>query len=400
MLRQLWHHHALRQARIHLASHDHEIVREQIAVSEIAAPTGEENERAQWVAERFEALQLSDVRIDQAGNVIGRRQGRTDGPAVLVCAHLDTVFPRQTRVSVTRLGNRLAGPGIGDNGRGVAAMLALAKVLDGASLATERPVDFIGTTGEEGAGDLRGAKHLFAHAGREAAAAVILDGAGDERIVHRALASRRYRLTFEGPGGHSWTAFGVPNAVHAAAFATARLARITLPTSPRTTLSVGRIGGGISVNSIPDRAWLEVDVRSASGAMISRLDREVREAATAGAMEENARRAPGAIPLTYGIEVIGERPGGETPVDHPLVLAAMEATRLIGRTPELAIASTDANIPISLGIPAVAIGAGGRGGDAHTPGEWFENTEGTLGLSRALGVVVEAAGLREQGALE
>ena len=393
MLRALWHHYALRQARAQLASRDHDIVRDQITVSEIAAPTGEENDRAQWVAQRFEALDLSEVRIDQAGNVIGRRPGRTDGPPVLVCAHLDTVFPRQTRVSVTRLGNRLAGPGIGDNGRGVAAMLAIATAVDGRTLATERPVDFIGTTGEEGAGDLRGAKHLFAHEGREAAAAVILDGAGDERIVHRALASRRYRLSFQGPGGHSWTAFGVPNAVHAAAVATARLARIVLPSTPRTTLSVGRIGGGISVNSIPDRAWLEVDVRSASAAIIARLDREVREAATVGAMEENARRATGAIPLTYGIEVIGERPGGETPVDHPLVLAAMEATRLIGRNPELAIASTDANIPISLGIPAVAIGAGGRGGDAHTPGEWFENTEGTLGLSRALGVVVNAAGL-------
>ncbi|HJU67651.1 MAG TPA: M20/M25/M40 family metallo-hydrolase [Gemmatimonadaceae bacterium] len=393
MLRALWHHYALRQARAQLASRDHAIVGDQIAISEIAAPTGEENERAQWVARRFEALELSDVRIDQVGNVIGRRRGRTDGPPVLVCAHLDTVFPRQTRVSVTRLGNRLAGPGIGDNGRGVAAMLAIATVVDGLTLRTDRPIDFIGTTGEEGAGDLRGAKHLFGHEGRDAAAAVILDGAGDERIVHRALASRRYRLSFQGPGGHSWTAFGVPNAVHAAAVATARLARITLPTNPRTTLSVGRIGGGISVNSIPDHAWLEVDVRSASAAMIARLDREVREAATAGALEENARRAAGAIPLTYGIEVIGERPGGETPVDHPLVLATMEATRLIGRNPELAIASTDANIPISLGIPAVAIGAGGRGGDAHTPGEWFENTEGTLGLSRALGVVVEAAGL-------
>ena len=393
MLRQLWHHRALRHARLQLASRDDDIVREQIAVSEIAAPTGEENERAQWVAQRFESLRLVDVRIDQAGNVIGRRRGKTDGPPVLVCAHLDTVFPRQTRVNVARLGKRLAGPGIGDNGRGVAAMLAIATALDGETLVTEHPVDFIGTTGEEGAGDLRGAKHLFAHEGRDAAAAIILDGAGDERIVHRALASRRYRLTFEGPGGHSWTAFGVPNAVHAAAVATARLARLIVPATPRTTLSVGRIGGGISVNSIPDRAWLEVDVRSASAAVIARLDREVREAAAAGAIEENARRALGATPLTYSVEVIGERPGGETPVDHPLVLSAMEATRLVGRNPELAIASTDANVPISLGIPAIAIGAGGRGGDAHTPGEWFENTEGTLGLSRALGVVVEAAGL-------
>lgn len=394
MLRQLWHHASLRHARLQLASRDNDIVREQIAVSEIAAPTGEENERAEWVARRFEALRLSDVRIDGAGNVIGRRRGKTDAPPVVVCAHLDTVFPRQTRVSVTRLGNRLVGPGIGDNGRGVAAMLAIATALDGQTLATERSVDFIGTTGEEGTGDLRGAKHLFAHDGREAAAAVILDGAGDERIVHRALASRRYRLTFQGPGGHSWTAFGVPNAVHAAAMTTARLARLSLPPTPRTTVSVGRIGGGISINSIPDRAWVEVDVRSASPAMIARLDRDVRDAAIAGALEENGRRAPGAMMLTYAIEVIGERPGGETAVDHSLVLSAMEATRLIGRNPELAIASTDANIPISLGIPAIAIGAGGRGGDAHTPGEWFENTEGTLGLSRALGVVAAAAGLR------
>jgi acetylornithine deacetylase/succinyl-diaminopimelate desuccinylase-like protein len=393
MLRHLWHHAALRQARLQLASRDNDIVREQVTVSEIAAPTGEENERAEWVARRFESLRLVDVRMDGAGNVIGRRPGRTDAPPVVVCAHLDTVFPRQTRVNVTRLGNRLAGPGIGDNGRGVAAMLAIATALDGETLRTERPVDFIGTTGEEGTGDLRGAKHLFARERPDAVAAIILDGAGDERIVHRALASRRYRLTYHGPGGHSWTAFGVPNAVHAAAVTTARLARLDLPTTPRTTVSVGRIGGGISVNSIPDRAWLEVDVRSSSSAMIARLDRDVRDAAASGAAEENARRAPGAAPLTFAVEVIGERPGGETPVDHPLVLATMEATRLVGRTPELAIASTDANIPISLGIPAVAIGAGGRGGDAHTPAEWFENTEGTLGLSRALGVVVSAAGL-------
>jgi acetylornithine deacetylase/succinyl-diaminopimelate desuccinylase-like protein len=393
MLRVLWHHSGLREARLRLAAHDENIVRAQIAVSEIAAPTGEENERAEWVARRFEGVGLREVRIDDAGNVVGRRPGRADVPPVAVCAHLDTVFPRQTRVSVTREGTRLSGPGIGDNGRGVAAMLALATALDGEHLVTERPVDFIGTTGEEGAGDLRGAKHHFAHARCDAVAAIILDGAGDERIVHRALASRRYRLTFTGPGGHSWTAYGVPNAVHAAAVATARLARVPLPATPRTTVSVGRIGGGLSVNSIPERAWVEVDVRSASPTMLHRLDREVRNAAAAGAAEENARRAVGTTALAHAVEVIGERPGGETPPDHPLVLAAMEATRLIGRAPELAIASTDANIPISLGIPAIAIGAGGRGGDAHTPGEWFDNTDGPLGVARALGLVVNAAGL-------
>src|SRR5688500_16350318 len=178
MLRTIWHHHALRQARIDLASRDQDIVREQIAVSEIAAPTGEEDERARWVARRLEALGLRDVRSDEAGIAIGRRPGKTDATPVVVCAHLDTVFPRQMRVSVTRQGNRLRGPGIGDNGRGVAAMLAIATAVDGETLVTERPVDFIGTTGEEGTGDLRGAKHLFATERREVSAAIILDGAG------------------------------------------------------------------------------------------------------------------------------------------------------------------------------------------------------------------------------
>lgn len=391
MLRTTWSHPALERARQWLAQRDADIVREQVTLSEIAAPTGEEGERAAWVAQRFAALRLEDVRIDAAGNVIGRRAGRADGPAVVVAAHLDTVFPRPTRVTVRRLGNRLAGPGIGDNGRGVAGMLAIIAALDDARVLTEHPIDFVGTTGEEGAGDLRGAKHYFGRSPGSIASAIILDGAGDDRIVHRALASRRYRLTFHGPGGHSWTSYGVPNAVHAAAMCTARLARVTLPTSPRTTLSVGRIGGGISINSIPDSAWVDVDVRSASPPLLDRLDRDVREAAAAGAAEENGRRAPGTISLTHAVELIGERPGGETPTDHPLVQATEEATRLIGREPELVIASTDANIPISLGIPAVAIGAGGRGGDAHTPAEWYDNTEGTLGLARAIGVVAEAA---------
>ena len=250
-------------------------------------------------------------------------------------------------------------------------------------------MDFIGTTGEEGAGDLRGAKHLFAHEGGEAAAAIILDGAGDERIVHRALASRRYRLTFHGPGGHSWTAFGVPNAVHAAAVTTARLARLTLPTTPRTTVSVGRIGGGISVNSIPDRAWLEVDVRSSSPAMIARLDREVREAAVAGALEENGHGPPEATMLTYAVEVIGERPGGETAVDTPWC-----SRRWRQRASSVENLSSPSRrrtrTSDQLGIPAVAIGAGGRGG---TPTQASgSRTPRKLGLSRALGVVVAAAG--------
>jgi acetylornithine deacetylase/succinyl-diaminopimelate desuccinylase-like protein len=336
---------------------------------------------------------MADVRTDAAGNVIGRRPGAVGGAPVVICAHLDTVFPRGTALHVRQERRRLVGPGIGDNGRGLAAMLALAEEIDGVRVRTMRPVDFVATVGEEGIGDLRGAKHLFATAAETPAAAVALDGAGDERIVHRALGSRRYRVTFRGPGGHSWAAYGVPNAVHAAGIATAHLAALPLPRTPRTTLSVGRVGGGISVNAIPEEGWLEVDLRSTSPATLARYDREVRAIARTAAEEESARRGIGAPPLSYAVEVIGDRPCGEVPADDPLVLASIEATRLVGREPELATASTDANVPIGHGIPAVAIGAGGRGGDAHTPGEWFDNTDGTVGIARALTIVVAAAGM-------
>ena len=385
-------HVLLSDARRRMTARDAAIVRVQVAVSEIAAPTGEEQRRAAWIARRFTALGLSDIRSDAAGNVIGRRRGVRALPAVAVCAHLDTVFPRGTAVRVRQDGELLLGPGIGDNGRGLAAMLALAEEIDGVRLQTDRPIDFVATTGEEGTGDLRGAKAFF-RSREDVAAAIALDGAGDERIVHRGLGSRRYRIVYRGPGGHSWAAFGVVNPVHAAGTAIAKLASIIVPREPRTTLSVGRVGGGIAVNAIADEAWLEVDLRSTTVRMLDRYEREVRLAVRAAEIEENARRATGSPPLSCAVETIGDRPCGDVPADHPLVLSAIDATRLIGREPELSTASTDANVPISLGVPAIAIGAGGRGGDAHTPGEWFDNTSGTIGLARALTIVVAAAGL-------
>ncbi|MDF1501441.1 M20/M25/M40 family metallo-hydrolase [Roseisolibacter sp. H3M3-2] len=388
-------HDALARARARLVARDAETVRDQVTLAEIPSPTGEEGERGAWVARRFAALGLRDVRVDAAGNVIGRRDGesRDDrAPRVAVCAHLDTVFPRDTPLRVRHDGRRLVGPGIGDNGRGLAAMLALAEVLDGDHVRTRHAIEFVATTGEEGLGDLRGAKRYFADA-PAVRAAVALDGAGDERIVHRAVGSRRFRATFAGPGGHSWAAFGVPNAVHAAARAAAAIAALPLDDAPRVTVSVGRIGGGICVNAIPADGWLEVDLRSTFTRMLDRYEQSIRRAVHAAALEENATRAEGTPPLTMRVEVIGDRPGGELAADAPLVAGALAMTRLVGRAPELGSASTDANVPLGLGVPAIAIGAGGRGGEAHTPGEWFENAEGAVGLGRALGIVAYAAEL-------
>jgi tripeptide aminopeptidase len=386
-------HRVLASAHARIAARDSATIRTQVAVSEIAAPTGDERERGEWVAGRLRSLGLRDARIDRAGNVVAMRQGLEDLAPVLVCAHLDTVFAREVQLTFRRDGDRVTGPGIGDNGRGLAAMLAIAEEVDGRLVRTRRPIVFAATTGEEGAGDLRGAKYLFSALDDEPAAAIALDGAGDERIVHKALGSRRYHIAYRGPGGHSWAAFGVPNAVHAAASAAAMLASLPLPRSPRTTLSVSRIGGGTSINSIPEEGWLEVDLRSTSASVLDRFDREIRVIVRAAAQQENARRATATPPLSHDVMVIGDRPSGELAADHPLVVSAIEATQLIDREPELAAASTDANVPIAMGIPAIAIGAGGRGGDAHTPGEWYDNIEGPLGIARAMTILATAAEL-------
>jgi len=369
------------------------MIETQVAVAQIAAPTGDEGDRAAWVASRFESLRLDQVEIDGAGNVIGRRRGRIDTRPIAICAHLDTVFPRGTAHAILQTGTRYVGPSITDNSRGIAAMLTIAGVLEESAWDTGRPIEFVGTTGEEGSGDLRGAKHYFATRGADTHAAVIVDGAGDERIVHRALGSRRFRATFDGPGGHSWSAFGAPNAVHAAAAAASAIANIPLPRTPRTTVTVARIGGGLSVNSIPQHAWIEIDLRSSAAAVLSTVGARISDIVRDTTVAENQRSMPGSAPLRSACATIGDRPCGEIVESHRLVQTAIRVTRLAEREPDLAMASTDANVPISLGIPAIAIGAGGRGGDTHTSTEWFEDVDGVRGLARALTIIVEAAGL-------
>ena len=374
-----------------VVDHDDATLRAQIAVTQIAAPTGAEHVRAAWVADQLTLAGL-EPRTDDAGNVIARAPGAYAGAPVVVCAHLDTVFPEGTALTVRQQGTRLVGPGICDNSRGLAVMLLLARLVRRCSAAFARAVEFVATTGEEGIGDLRGAKHYVAHATRPFAV-VALDGAGDERIVNTALGSRRFRVSYQGAGGHSWAAFGTPNPVHAAARAAASLADLRIRDGGRAALSVNRIAGGHSVNAIPEESWLEIDARSTSAVTLGILEREIRARVAAAAAAENDLRTPGTRALTCAIECIGDRPCGHTDQDSALVRAAMTATELVGRVPELSTASTDANAAIGVGVPAIAIGAGGRGGDAHSSREWFDSAAATPGVERALTIVATMARL-------
>ena len=388
--RQMW--ELLAHERRLLRTADAEILQAQIDVAQIPAPTGAEERRADWVAGRLTALGLR-VSRDGEGNVIATAPEKNGSEPVVVFAHLDTVFPADTRLHVARDGSRVAMPGICDNGRGLAVMLAVAGAVRRCGDLLARPVEFVATTGEEGAGDLRGAKHYFATAGRPFAL-VALDGAGDERIVNTALGSRRFRISYGGPGGHSWAAYGSVNPVHAAARCANSLASLRLPSQGPSALTVSRIGGGLSVNSISQDAWLEVDARSVNDRVLDQLEREVRLAADAACTCENQRRSPGTAALRFTIACIGRRPAGATSEDSPVVVAAVETTRLAGKAAELSTASTDANVAIAAGVPAIAIGGGGRGGDAHTPHEWFDNTRATDGVERALTIIATLARLR------
>src|SRR5439155_10058567 len=254
----------------------------------------------------------------------------------------------------------------------------------------ERPILFAATVGEEGSGDLRGVRHLLDGPIRPHAF-IALDGAGIERIVHRALGARRYRVTYSGPGGHSWAAFGVANPANAVGRAVAAIARSPTQHAPRTTHAVVRLGGGTGLNSIPQQAWFDLDLRSEDPRALEKLDGAVQAIVREALDEENRHRLPGTASLTLDVRRVGDRPSGLTPRTHPLVQTAVAATRAVGHEHQFACASTDANVPIALGVPAVALGAGGRAGDAHLPTEWYENEQGALGIVRALLVTAAMA---------
>ncbi len=394
LMARLLAHERVRAARHHCERTDEVTLARQAALSAIPAPTGAEAQRAARVAELFREVGLREVVLDEVGNVHGWLSSTGDGPSpVVLAAHLDTVFGADVQVAVERRGKRLEGPGISDNARGLAALIGVAEALGRGRVATARPILFAATVGEEGSGDLRGVKHLFARDGLKPVALIALDGAGLERIVHRALGSRRYRVTFRGPGGHSWAAFGVANPANAVGRAAALLADLPYPppTEPRTTCAVVRLGGGTGLNSIPQEAWLDLDLRSEDPKALAQLDVTVRAALDRAVDDENRRRTPASPPLRLDVQLVGDRPSGLTPRKHPLVQLALAANRALGRDAELASASTDANVAIARGIPAIALGGGGRAGDAHLTTEWYENSDGALGVIRALLVTAAMA---------
>ncbi|HXH06943.1 MAG TPA: M20/M25/M40 family metallo-hydrolase [Vicinamibacterales bacterium] len=366
------------------------VLDEQVRLCEIPAPPFQEAERARAYRAAFEALGLQNVRIDPEGNVIGERPGTTGAPRVVVSAHLDTVFPPGTDVRVRRDGTVLTGPGIGDDCRGLAVVLGVIRALAAARVETPGTILFVGTVGEEGLGDLRGVRHLFekGSAGR-IDRFVSIDGAGFG-ITHIAVGSLRYRVTFKGPGGHSYGAFGLANPVHASGRAIARIADFEVPREPKTTFNVGRIGGGTSVNAIAFEAWFEIDMRSADPEALKGLDARFHAAVDEALAAENRRWGDrGRLEVTKAL--VGRRPAGRTPAGDPVVGRAAAATGALGLPVSLDEGSTDANLPISLGIPAITLDGGGRGGGAHSLGETFDAADSWKGTARALLVTIALA---------
>ena len=372
-----------------------ELTQEQIDICSIPAPPFLESKRAEYLRGRLSEIGLREAYIDKEGNCVALRAGRSLSPLLVVSAHLDTVFPEGTDCTVRSEDGKLWAPGISDDCCGLAALIAIARALELCRMKTVGSILFVGTVGEEGAGNLRGVRHLLTASewANRVDAFLSFDGPGVERITNGALGSRRYRVTTAGTGGHSWGDFGVVNPVHALGRMISRLASYPAPKEPRTTFNVGRIEGGSSINAIPAEAAMDVDLRSASAEELLRLDAFFRRAVMEAVEEENTNRQKGTLPLEFNLKLIGERPSGETPLGSFIVELAQGATRLLGFTPRLDQASTDSNVPISMGIPAITLGAGGSSGNAHTTDEWYDPRGRELGLKRALLVVLGMAGI-------
>ena len=380
------------------AQHD-QIVAETIELTEIPAPPFKEKVRAEAYMAKLKALGLSDVEMDSEGNVMGLRRGSgpAGGPVVVLAAHLDTVFPEGTNVKVRREGTKLFAPGVGDDTHSLAVVLGYVRALDAGKVKTKKDILFVGNVGEEGPGDLRGVRYIFGKGKYKdrIAAFFSMDGTSADRVTFGAVGSKRYRVTFKGPGGHSYGAFGLVNPMAAMGTTVVELNKVRTPANPKTTYMTSVVGGGTSVNSIPDAIWLEVDMRSESAEELSKIDQVFLRIVKGAVEQENAARSIRAGKISADVKLIGERPTGATRQDAEIVQMTAAAVRAAGyTTPILGASSTDSNIPISLGIPAVTIGSGGEGGRAHAVDEWIDvaKPESVKGMAVGLSAVLAMAG--------
>ncbi|WP_273692336.1 M20/M25/M40 family metallo-hydrolase [Ketogulonicigenium vulgare] len=375
-------------------------VDELITLTEIPAPPFKEQRRAAAYLKMMIDAGLDDAFIDDIGNVCGVLRGGHNAGHVAVAAHLDTVFPEGTDVTVRREGTRLFAPGVGDDTRGLATNLNMIRALIAAGIRPARSILFVGDVGEEGKGDLRGIRHLFEQGPfkGQIEAFVGVDGDQTARIVNQAVGSLRYRVTFRGPGGHSFGAFGVVNPAYAMAAVLTGLSQLHLPTEPKTTATPSVFGGGTSVNATPEAVWFELDLRSVSATELTRIDREFRALLDQAVAAENARGQTHAGVISVELQNIGNRPAGLCDPASDIVAASLEAARAYGFDAELRASSTDANIPISLGVPAVCMGHGADDNTrAHSLEENIDVAEDKVMRSQAaiLATILAVAGIAE-----
>jgi tripeptide aminopeptidase len=369
---------------------------QQVRITEIPAPPFQEAARASVVKTLLAESGLN-VQIDKTGNVIGELPGANDKEIVMLTAHLDTVFPPGTDVKVRRDGERLSAPGISDNGTGLAALVSIARAIQESKIKPRRTILFVADVGEEGEGNLRGMRALVETYRTRLKAALVLDGSGTDHVTTKALASRRLEVLIIGPGGHSWSDFGMPNPINALVRGSIRFINTKVPANPRTTFNLGQIEGGTSVNSIPYDAKLKVDIRSESEDELGKLEAALRESISAGVrdeMESSRDRTKGK--LDWKIDVLGTRPGGELSANSPLLAALRAADDYVSNQSRIERSSTDANIPLANGIDAISIGAGGTGGGAHSLQEWYEPSGREMGLKRALLTLLGISGIAEE----
>jgi acetylornithine deacetylase/succinyl-diaminopimelate desuccinylase-like protein len=385
-----------RAAEVLAAEHDRTVA-DIIRLTEIESPSFNETMRARTWFEMAKAHGLSELEIDAEGNVTGIRRGIGNGPLICVAAHLDTVFPAGTDVKVRRAGTKLFAPGIGDDTRSLAVLLAWLRAMDAAGIETRADILFVADVGEEGTGDLRGMRHLFQY-GRykdRISTFITVDGPNMERIVTGGVGSKRYRVTFKAPGGHSYGAFGVVNPMFAMADAISRVGRMLVPAQPKTTYSASVTGGGTSINSIPNRVWTEFDLRSESVQELAGLEERFLEIVDASVAAENAIRSTRNGSVTVEILPIGDRPAGHTSESHELARFAKAAINAKGIETRFDASSTDANIPMSLDIPAIKIGSGGTGAREHSLDEWIDVEPGASlrGMEAGLATLLAVAGV-------